>query len=331
MSSDDRRRPRVLLVGLGPTTESALDGLIGDFDIVGLIRDIEDRTVARASQAGVPVLLEPTASGLRSALRDLSPDAVVVSSFNRIIGPEMLDRCPFINVHYAPLPRGRGRATVNWAIINGEDRAWISIHHVVPELDAGGLLYQGFAPIESTSTVNSLYQDLNGLQRDHLADAVRAALAGDPGVTQDEREASYYCTRIPTDGEVDWSLAAIEIDRLVRALQPPFPYAFTWLGLERLQIVRAEALSESDRFEGRIIGRVVAVDRSTGSVDVLAGSGSIRLRELALDDGVATPAAALIKSVRSTLGLSTTDLVGEVIRLRRLIETGPADPVRPWS
>ena len=327
MSPDELRRPRVLLVGLGPTTESALDGLIGDFDVVGLIRNTEDRTVARARQAGVPVLLEPTIAGLRSALEEFSPDAVVVSSFNRIIGPEMLDRCPFINVHFAPLPRGRGRATVNWAIINGDDRAWISIHHLVAELDAGGLLYQGFAPIESTSTVSSLYEDLNRLQRDHLAEAVRGALAGDPGATQDERQASYYCTRIPTDGEVDWSLTAVEIDRLVRALQPPFPYAFTWLGLERLHIVRVEVLNEADRFEGRILGRVVAVDRTRGSVDVLAGAGTIRLHELALDDGVAAPAATLVQSSRSTLGLSTMDLVGELIRLRSLIETGASDSV----
>ena len=309
-------RPRVLLVGLGATTRSALDGLLPAFDVVALIRDGEDETTAHARRADVPVRLEPTLAGVQTAIDELSPDAVLVSSFNRIIGPAVLDRCPFVNVHYAPLPRGRGRATVNWAIINGDDRAWISIHHLVPALDAGGILYQGSVPIGPTSTVASLYEELNELQRANVADAILAAMAGDPGATQDEAEATYYCTRVPADGEVDWSRPAADVERLVRALQPPFPHAFTWHGLDRIEIIRAEVLADAPAFEGRVAGRVVAVDRRGGPVDVQAGVGTVRLHEVASEDGETVPASSVITSVRATLGLTTTTLADELRRLR---------------
>lgn len=319
MTSDGDRR-RVLLVGLGATTRSALDGLLPTFDVVALIRDTEDETTAHTRLAGVPVRLEATVAGIEAALDELHPDAVLVSSFNRIIGPALLDRCPFVNVHYAPLPRGRGRATVNWAIINGDDRAWISIHHLVPALDAGGILYQGSVPIGPRSTVTSLYEELNEQQRTHVAEAVRAAMDGRPGVTQDESEATYYCTRVPEDGDVDWSLPAADIERLVRALQPPFPLAFTWHGLTRLDIVRAEVVADAPIFEGRMAGRVVAVDRRSGSVDVLAGSGTIRLHEVAMDDLDPVPASSVVTSVRSTLGLSKATLVKEILRLQAQVD-----------
>ena len=184
---------RVLLVGLGATSLSALDGLAASFDVCALIRDGHDATTERARELGVRVVSDVTVGGVRAAVAELEPDAVVVSSFNRILDAELVSRCPFINVHYAPLPRGRGRATVNWAIINGDETAAISIHHLVPGLDAGGILFQQTVPIGPDSTVATLYDELNDLQRQHIAAATAAAIAGDPGVEQDELQATYLC------------------------------------------------------------------------------------------------------------------------------------------
>lgn len=314
MSSDGTRRTRVLLVGLGATTRHALDGLAAAFDVVALIRDTDDDTSARARELGVPIRVEATRAGLERALDELAPDAVVVSSFNRIIGQDLLDRCPFVNVHYAPLPRGRGRATVNWALINGDDAAWISIHHLVAELDAGGILYQGSVPIGPRSTVTTLYEALNELQRDHLAAAVEAAIAGDPGVAQDHDAATYLCTRTPADGEIDWSASTDSIDRLVRALRPPFPSALTWLGLDRVHVEAAEPVTDAPAYEGRIPGRVVKVARAAGFVEVLTGDGVLRLDSVRLGDGEPVPAATVITSVSDTLGLRLADVADALRR-----------------
>jgi methionyl-tRNA formyltransferase len=307
MSAEPRRR--VLLIGRGATARSALEGLMPSFDVCALIRDGDDDTTRRARELGVRVVGDISVQSVRDAITATDPDAVVVSSYDRILDPELIDGRPFVNVHYAPLPRGRGRATVNWAIINGDSSAAITIHHLVAALDAGGILYQATVPIERDSTVASLYEQLNEMQREHIAAATIAAIAREAGIPQDASRATYYCTRLPEDGEIDWTASAAEIGRLVRALQPPFPAAFTWLGLRQLHIDSAHEVEDAPIYEGRVAGRVVGVDRAAGTVDVLAGDGIVRLDRVRLDEEAAIAAATAITSVKTTLGLRTSDLV----------------------
>jgi methionyl-tRNA formyltransferase len=303
-------RPRVILVGLGPTSESALEGLHGPTEVVALIRDTDDSAVARARDLGVPIVSDASLDSVRASVQAYLPDCVVVSSYHRILPADLVQSCPFVNVHYAPLPRLRGRATVNWAIINGHTQAWISIHWLVAGLDAGGLLFQDSVPISDTSTVATVYTALNDLQRQHIAAAVRAAIRADVGQAQDERQATYACTRIESDGEIDWHQATQQIDRVVRALVDPYPGAFTWLGLERLYIDQASPVADAPIYEGRIPGRVVAVRKAIGTVDVLTGDGVLRLQRVRLGAARPTvPAADVVRSVRTTLGLRASDLV----------------------
>jgi methionyl-tRNA formyltransferase len=301
---------RILLIGQGITTLSALQSLLVRFDVVGMIRssDSGDAAMRLADSSGVALFADTSLAGVDRAIKKADPDAVVVSSYDRILPADLIAARPFVNVHYAPLPRYRGRATVNWAIINGEPRCAISIHSLVPGLDAGGILFQQFVPIGPSDTVTDLYERLNAIQRDALAGAVARRLQGDEGQPQDQSRATYACTRLPEDGQIDWSAGTETADRLVRALTDPFPGAYTWLGLRRLVIRRAEPVREP-RYEGRVPGRVVRVDRSAGVVDVLTGDGALRLHEVAFDGAEPQRAADVITSVRQTLGLSTAQLV----------------------
>jgi len=305
-----RSEGRILLIGQGITTLTALQSLLERFDVVGMVRssDAGDAAIGLAGESGVSLFADTSIAGVTDAIKQLDPDAVVVSSYDRILPADLVATRPFINVHYAPLPRYRGRATVNWAIINGDSHCAISIHTLVPDLDAGGVLFQQFVPIGPSVTVTDLYERLNAIQRDSLAGAVARRLQGDEGHPQDDGRATYACTRLPDDGEIDWSATTDAVDRLVRALTDPFPGAFTWLGLRRLVIRRAEP-RRVPRYEGRVPGRVVRVDRSSGAVDVLTGDGALRLHEVALDGGAPQHAADVITSVRQTLGLSTARLV----------------------
>jgi methionyl-tRNA formyltransferase len=305
MSSDT-----VVLVGLGPTTRDALDALTERFAVLALVRPGEDETTAYAAKLGVPVESGTRIADIEALVERLAPDAVVVSSYDRILPDRLLARRPFVNVHYAPLPRGRGRANVNWAIINGDAETAISVHSMAPGLDAGGILYQETVPIGPRDTVTDLYDRLNARQRAVLAEAVARRLTGDEGDAQDHAAATYGCTRLPDDGLIDWSASTDEIDRLVRALAPPYPGAFTHLGLEQLAIVRAEPAPDAPTYTGRIPGRVVLVDRSgAGWVDVLTGDGVLRVHEVATEDGSPAAAATVVRSVKATLGLRVTDLV----------------------
>jgi methionyl-tRNA formyltransferase len=307
--------PRVLLVGLGPTTLTALEGLAERFDVVALVRPpgpsgaAGDDTIQRAMGLGVPVETETAPAALETLVARLEPDAVVVSSYDRILPARLLEHRPFVNVHYAPLPRYRGRASVNWAILNGEPSTAISIHSLVPGLDAGGILYQEAVPIGERTTVTQLYAQLNALQRDAIAGAVQRRLDGDEGSPQDESQATYGCTRVPADGEIDWARPTAEVDRLVRALTDPYPGAYTYLGARRLWVDRAEPVPDAPVFEGRVPGRVANRSKAQGWVDVLTGDGVVRLHRVRRDGEDPRPAAEVITSVKMTLGLRVSDLL----------------------
>ena len=102
---------------------------------------------AHARDSGVPVEILRSPAEIAELVAALKPDCVVVSSYNRILSGPVLDLCPFVNVHYSPLPGYRGRANVNWAIINHESHAAVTVHCIVPGLDAGGVLAQELVPI----------------------------------------------------------------------------------------------------------------------------------------------------------------------------------------
>ena len=330
MNSDEKQsRGRVLLVGMGSTTATALDALAERFAVVGLVREVAagavDPVVVRACRLGVRVIPVATIAGIEAAVNELRPDCVVVSSFHRILPDTLLARCPFVNVHYAMLPQYRGRANVNWAILNGERTTGISIHEIAPGVDSGNILYQAEVPIGPNDDVTTLYERLNALQRNALAAAVERRLAGDRGDAQDESHATYGCTRLPEDGQIDWSASTASVHALVRSLTPPFPGAFTFFEGRRLIVWRAKVVADPPRYVGRVPGRVINVSRADGSVDVLTGDGVLRLLEVQVDGGERMVAANLIRSVKSTLGLRTGDLLRRIEQLERQLSMMMAD------
>lgn len=303
----------MLLLGDGPTALAALRSLIASCNVLGVLRTTTDATTdpvhTHASRLGISVWALDNLRELPGFIVKLRPDAVVISSFNRILPSDILALSRFINVHYAPLPRYRGRASVNWAVINGEPSAAISIHLMAPGLDDGNILFQEQIAIGITDTAQSLYERLNAIEERQLGRAVIRAIAGDRGSPQEHRHATYGCARIPDDGEIDWSKSSSAVDRLIRGLSPPFPGAFTYLGRRRLVIVRAEPGKALLRYEGRVPGRVVDRSRSEGWVDVLTGDGILRLFVVRPDSAQNSLAAAIIPSTRATLGLSRLDLL----------------------
>jgi methionyl-tRNA formyltransferase len=316
---------RLFLIGLGVTALSALEALAERFEVVGVVReaaprpDGRDELVELASKLGLPVSYDASMSSVRTLIETLRPDCVVISSYNRILPPDLLGLSRFINVHYAPLPKYRGRANVNWAIINGEKVAGISIHRVSPGLDSGNILFQETIPISDTDTVATLYERLNAIQRSALGDTVERFLAGFEGEPQDESQATYCCARLPEDGDINWSDGTLAIDRLVRALAAPYPGAFTWFEGRRLTIWAAKPVSDGPQFVGRVPGRIVAVSKSEGTVDVLTGDGALRLIEVQRDGDAPAPAASVIKSVKATLGLRLADLLKRIEQLDALV------------
>lgn len=308
----------VLLLGMGPTSLSALESLATRFRVVGLVRDVgsplggDDEVTERARALQVPVFSDLSIGGVEQAVIHSIPDCVVVSSYDRILPGRILSRCRFVNVHYAPLPEYRGRANVNWAIINGEPETAITIHVMAPGLDAGNILYQQRVPIGPDDTVGDLYAKLNEVQREVLSETVSRYISGYEGEPQDETTATYACTRVMGDGEINWASSTRQIYALIRALAPPYPGAHTYLEARRITILRASPLANPPRYVGRVPGRVVGRSRRDGHIDVLTGDGVLRIHEVAASDSGAGPASAFIGSTRQTLGLRTADLLSRI-------------------
>jgi methionyl-tRNA formyltransferase len=270
----------------------------------------------------VPVLTDLSIQGVEQAIIQGNPDCVVISSYDRILPGRILDRCRFVNVHYAPLPEYRGRANVNWAIINGEPHTAITIHVVAPGLDAGNILYQQKVPIGPDDTVGDLYAKLNEVQREVLGQTIARYVSGYEGEPQDETAATYGCTRVPSDGEINWSSSTMQIYALIRALASPYPGAYTYLDARRVTILRAAPLTNVPRYVGRIPGRVVGRSRRDGHVDVLTGDGVLRIHEISTDGSPPGPASAFIRSARQTLGLRTADLLARIELLEFRLNPG---------
>ena len=322
---------RVLLLGLGPTALTALESLASGFRVTCVVRapvDGDDDVVEAARALGVPVVTDVGLAAVERAILETGPDCVVVSSYDRILPSRVLATTRFVNVHYAPLPEYRGRANVNWAVINREQETAITIHVMAPGLDAGNILFQQRLPIGPDDTVEDLYAGLNDVQREVLGEIVARHLAGYDGEPQDENAATYGCTRVPDDGEIDWAASTDEVYALIRALAPPYPGAHTYLHGRRLTVLAAAPVKGAPRFVGRVPGRVVARSLRNGHVDVLTGDGVLRLSTVGYGAAVG-PACAVIGSTRETLGLRTADLLARIqaleTQLRSLAGTGPDD------
>ena len=312
---------RVILIAEGATGVSALEALAPEFEVCAVFRSNRDRQCPIAemtARLGIPLLADTHPQSIHSAIVQLAPDAVVISSYNRIIPPETLRLCPFINVHYAALPAYRGRASVNWAILNRESHTAITIHRIDAGLDSGNILFQRLVPIASDSTATTIYDELNAIQKQELAAAVRRFLAGYGGEEQ-PGPATYGCTRLPEDGEIDWSASTLDIDARVRALAFPFPGAHTYLSLRRIVVLRAAIVADAPAFRGRVPGRVTRICFESGSVQVLTGDGVLEIQEISTGEGDRLPAATLIRSTRQTLGLTKQALLQRLCELEMRI------------
>ena len=319
---------RILLLGMGPTALSALESLAGQFHVVGIVRQVQtgaetdDVVARRAHELSVPVLPDVSLDGVQRATEESQPHCTVVSSYDRILGPHILGHGKFVNVHYAALPQYRGRANVNWAIINGEPETAITIHAIAPGLDDGNILFQQAIEIGSDDTAADIYSTLNEIQREVLGETVARYLDGFPGVPQNESQSTYGCSRVPADGEIDWSESTDCIYALIRALSPPYPGAHSYIAARRITIVRASPVQNGRRYVGRIPGRVVGRSRADGYVDVLTGDGMLRVHEVTMaEDRETFPASAVITSTRQTLGLRCSDLLTRIEELEKRLDT----------
>jgi methionyl-tRNA formyltransferase len=191
---------------------------------------------AAAEAAGVPVLAperinDPAAI---EAVRGHAPDLLVVCDYGQILSPAALSVAALggVNLHGSLLPRHRGAAPVQWAILAGDAVSGVSVIHMSPALDAGHVLATAETPIGATETAAELEPRLAALGAEIVPGAIDQLARGGPGATPGAPQDPAAVTRAPrltkADGIVDWSLPAARIERMRRALEP-WPRATAFL------------------------------------------------------------------------------------------------------
>ncbi len=233
-------------------------------------------------------------------------DTAFVVGCRILIPPAVFNVLPqgMYAVHDSLVPEYRGFAPLNWAIINGETQTGVTLFSMAELMDGGDIVLQEAVPIGAHDTAPDVYESVCAATVRVILQAHDALKAGTLTRTpQDYSVGSFTCSRTPADGLIDWNWSTARIYNMVRALAYPYTGAFTYYKNQKLLIWRAEPLNDLRHFVGRITGRVLAVDKASGTVDVLTGDGILRLWEVQWGGAPRQPAAELLKSVRERLGV----------------------------
>lgn len=242
---------------------------------------------------GIPVL-QPTRMrdpAFVEALRALAPTLAVVAAFGRILTRELLElpERGAINVHASLLPRHRGAAPIEWAIIEGDRETGVSIMRMTEELDAGDVLLARAVPIDATTTRGTLAPLLAALGATLIGEAIDGLRAGRLTGVPQPASGMTYAPRIERHHmQLDWRLDAARLERTVRAFAPA-PGAFTTLGGRQLKVHRAAVVAGAPPGPA---GTVVAT--TPEALVVRAGEDALALLEVQLEGRRRLSAAAFL-------------------------------------
>jgi methionyl-tRNA formyltransferase len=198
---------------------------------------------ATAADYGLNVIAPTDANTPRLAhtVEQLGPDLLFSFYYRSMLGAPLLRaaRRGALNVHGSLLPKYRGRAPVNWAILKGESESGATLHYMVERADAGEIVDSQTVPILDDDDAREVYAKVTVAAEIVLARSLPGLIAGTaPRRPQPVLAGQYFGRRRPEDGRIDWSRPAREIHNLVRAVAPPFPGAFGEVGGERWEIHR---------------------------------------------------------------------------------------------
>lgn len=254
-----------------------------------------------ATSRGVPVYQPKRVRDAESVayLKTFRPDMIVVSAFGQILPKEILQmpRYGCINVHASLLPKYRGAAPIQQAVINGDAVSGVTIMRMDEGLDTGDMIEQEKVVLAEDETGGSLFEKLAETGARLLLHTMKKIEDGTAVYTkQDESEATHVGMISKEMGKIDWERPAVAIERLVRGLNP-WPSAYTRLRGKTLKIWRAKAEPGGDPLDA---GRVAQVGKK--ELKVQTGDGLLSLLEVQLEGKKRMDAEAFLRGCRMEKG-----------------------------
>jgi methionyl-tRNA formyltransferase len=249
-----------------------------------------------AEEYGLPVVTpeDVNSAELERTVTQLQPDFVFSFYFRSMIGAPLLKaaRRGALNIHGSMLPRYRGRAPVNWAILHGESETGATLHYMTARADAGDIVDQLAVPILENDEARDVFGKVTVAAEIILARSLPGLIDGTAArVPQKLEGGRYFGRRRPEDGRIDWTAGARQIHNLVRAVAPPFPGAFGQVDGRRWMIhktrVEPRTIEPSER--ARLFGaegRCYVACRDGSVLQILSAasdSGALNLPAVARD------------------------------------------------
>jgi len=202
--------------------------------------------------------------------------------------------------HDSLLPKYRGFAPINWAIINGESKTGVTLFQINNgEVDSGKIIDKEEINILHDENAVEVYEKITVATIKLINNFLKNYINSSYTLKEQNHEnATYTCKRIPNDGLINWNKSSTEIYNLIRALSPPYPCAYTKYKKEKLFVRRAQIGDYNERnYIGRIVGRVINIDEF--GVEILCGRGTIKLTECEFNNRIVKP-NEIIKSIKIT-------------------------------
>jgi methionyl-tRNA formyltransferase len=251
-----------------------------------------ERVADTAAELGLPVIYgDDPDDPLAAAVARARPDLIFSFYYRAMIPAAVLGlamRGAF-NMHGSLLPRYRGRAPTNWAVLHGETETGATLHEMIAKPDAGAIVDQSAVPILPDDTARQVFDKVTVAAEQVLWRSLPAILAGHaPRRPNDLAHGSYFSGRKPEDGRIDWSLPGAQVYNLIRAVAPPYPGAFTEVAGKKLVVAAARLRPAGQRSTSGpglhvVDGRIVGVCGDAAQINIhqlLAGAAPIDAKTL---------------------------------------------------
>ena len=239
-----------------------------------------------AQKHNIPVM-QPEKIGSSDAveqLKQLKPDLFVTCAFGQFLTSEVLGipRFGTVNVHGSLLPKYRGAAPIQWAIINGEKKTGVTTMLTILKLDAGDILLSKEISIDDDMTAGQLHDKMSIIGAELLLETIQGLEKGIiTPIPQNESEATYAPRIVRETGKINWEAQATAIHNLVRGTDP-WPGAYSYLNGERMRIWKTKVLDE-EKASGKEPGSIIDINKSYFLVQT--GKGIIGVYEIQCDNG----------------------------------------------
>ncbi|CCW30046.1 putative formyltransferase [Xenorhabdus nematophila F1] len=272
-------------------------------------------------------------------IREMKPDVIFSFYYRNMLSQEILSLAEkgAFNLHGSLLPKYRGRAPVNWAVLHGEKETGVTLHKMLAKPDAGDIIAQKAVQIGETDTSLSVHANIREAAVELLDSILPQIKSGHyPSIPQNENLATYFGRRTAEDGEIIWRKPAKEINNLVRAVTEPYPGAFTFLGERKIIIWRARPLDQAhDKRPGTVIStEPFVIACGDGTLEIISGQGESGLyvqgNRLAFEMGivagvhVGAKTTTQISRRKRVLILGVNGFIGNHLT-ERLLEDGNYD------